>query len=360
MTGLSYLAEELQHLDEVGLLRSPRGSPPPAALLARSNDYLGYASGADRVGAGGSRLVVGDSSEHTALESACASWLCRPAALAYSSGYAANVGLVSSLAGEGDVVVSLRPNHASIVDSCRLSRARVEVVEWDALTDVRAAFRGRARRRFLVCESYYSMDGVSPDLRGLRATCDEFDAVLLVDEAHALGVFGVQGRGLCEESGVGADALVGTFGKALGGQGAFICGPAVLRQWLWNRSRSFVYSTGMSPRLCAQMVERIGRVRADDQGRRRLAELVAWFRGELGRRGVPVVAHSFGPIVPVLAGTSSRAVAWERALLREGILVPAIRPPTVPEGSARLRVTVSVRHSRSELARIAEVLGSCL
>jgi len=361
VTGLEFLADDLAELERAGLLRSSAGAPGPGVLHACSNDYLGYASsGRDHTGCGGSRLVVGDSPEHTALESACSSWLRFPSALVYSSGYAANVGLMSALAGEGDTVVSLRPNHASIIDGCRLSKARVEVADLADLDWVSEALKLPARRRFVVCESYYSMDGNSPDLRSLREICDQAGAVLVVDEAHALGVFGQEGRGLCDELGICADVVVGTFGKALGGQGAFICGPKVVRAWLWNRSRAFVYSTGTSPDLCGRLVERIERVRGDDAGRRRLAGLVQSFRGELNRRGVPVLAGSFGPIVPILAGAAERAVVWERRLEAEGIFVRAIRPPTVPEGTARLRITVSANHEDVELARIAEVLGRCL
>ncbi|HHH10665.1 MAG TPA: aminotransferase class I/II-fold pyridoxal phosphate-dependent enzyme, partial [Sorangium sp.] len=231
MTALGYLARELMTLRRSDLLRKPRPEPPAGALQLCSNDYLGYAEKpwpteamATATGAGASRLVSGDSAAVRGLERALAEWVQLPAALVFTSGYAANVGLLSAIAGAGDVIVSDALNHASIIDGCRLSRAQVVVVPHLDCGAVEAALKQHtgARRRFVVTESYFSMDGDCAELAALRRMCDEYGAALLVDEAHALGVFGAGGRGCCARAGVKPDALMGTLGKSLGSQGAFV------------------------------------------------------------------------------------------------------------------------------------------
>src|SRR6185369_8021158 len=267
---------------------------PAERLQLCSNDYLGYAAdpwpeaGEAPSGAGASRLVTGNHAEHERAEATLAEWLGGEAALLFSSGYAANVGVLSSLAGPGDVIVSDGLNHASIIDGCRLSGATVRVVPHLAARAVEAALieaKG-ARRRWVVTESYFSMDGDTPDLAGLRAICDAHDAALLVDEAHAIGVFGPRGRGLCAEAGIAPDVLVGTGGKALGLHGAFVVGSAPLRRWLWNRARSFVFSTGVSPSLASALASRAHRVAADDPARARLAALSMRLRTGLAELGI--------------------------------------------------------------------------
>ncbi len=233
-------------------------------------------------------MVSGDHAAHRAAEASLAEWVGRPAALLYSSGYAANVGLISALAGPGDLIVSDALNHASIIDGCRLSRATVAVA---AHADrrgggARLSQRSGRGRAFVVVESLFSMEGDCPDLAALRGVCDEHEAALLVDEAHALGVLGPEGAGACAEAGVRADALVGTCGKALGLQGAFVAGSARLRDWLWNRARSFVFSTGVSPALAGAVPGRVARARRDDQARRRVLSFAAQVRTGACARGV--------------------------------------------------------------------------
>lgn len=250
---LQHLDAELAELERRDLLRRP---PPPADPRLRSfcsNDYLGLAADPPPPapsGSGASRLIAGERAEHRELEQRLASWTGTEDALVFSSGYAANVGVLSALASPGDLIVSDALNHASIIDGSRLSRARIAVVPHLDVGAVRAALRTRETgRAWVVVESYYSMDADGPDLAQLRGACDEAGAALLVDEAHALGVLGPGGRGRCAEAGVRPDVLVGTLGKSLGSQGAFVAGRAVLKSWLWNRARSFVFSTGLSPRL---------------------------------------------------------------------------------------------------------------
>lgn len=365
---LAHLGEALGRLEREGLLRERRAAPPGALVLC-SNDYLGLgrspANAAAAVfpppelGAGASRLVSGEHPEHLALERDLAAWLEAPAALAFSSGYAANVGLLSALAGPGDLVVSDALNHASIVDGCRLSRARLAVVAHrDAAAVERALAEHRAQggRRYVVTESYFSMDGDSPDLPALRRIADAHGAALLVDEAHALGVFGPDGRGLAAAQGVRPDALVGTFGKALGAQGAFVAGSAELVAWLWNRARPFVFSTGLSPLLAAHVRRNVALVRRANPQRARLAALAERLRGALRSFGYRLPDASHGPVVPVLVGPSRAALKLSAALAERGFWAPAIRPPTVPEGSARLRLTLYADLGKAELERAIEAL----
>jgi 8-amino-7-oxononanoate synthase len=287
-------------------------------------------------------LVFGDHPEHRRAEGAVAEWVGAEAALLFSSGYAANVGTVSALASSGDVVISDVLNHASIIDGCRLSGARVIVVpHLDASAIERAlGAAANAERRWVVTESYFSMDGDIPDLARLRALCDDHDAALIVDEAHALGVFGPAGAGLCREARVRPDVLVGTLGKAVGLQGAFVAGSRSLRRWLWNRARSFVFSTGIGPALAEAAVVRIRRIAEDEPRRARLATTSDALR-ELIRGVGGQVTSTRGPILPWIFGDAAAAVRAARALEHHRVLVRAIRPPTVPQGTARLRLTAS-------------------
>jgi 8-amino-7-oxononanoate synthase len=373
---------ELGDLASKGLLRSPddgagrRAAEAAAEALgvpfidASSNDYLGLARDVSREtpvqapwpGAGASRLIHGTRAPHLVLERALAEWVSLPEALLFSSGYAANVGLLQALGLDGAVVISDALNHASIVDGCRLSRARIEVVPHLDLGAVERALSGArgARARFVVVESCFSMDGDGPDLRRLRALCDRHAAALLVDEAHALGVFGPFGAGRCAAAQVRPDALVGTLGKAVGVHGAFVAGSRQLRELLWNRARSFVFSTAPSPHLAALAAFHVERARRDDAGRTRLHRSTAELRTALRVAGVPAMTDSDAPIVPVLIGSSERALAVSSELQHAGILVQAIRYPTVPDGTARLRLTVSASWADGAPDRVASTLARAL
>ncbi len=357
---LHHLAAEITALDQAGLLRKPNAPPPAGCLILCSNDYLGY--GTDPwpatpdvpSGAGASRLISGQHAEHAAAEQAVARWLGFEAALLFSSGYAANVGTISALARPGDVIVSDALNHASIIDGCRLSGAKVVVVPHRdaAAAEVALEQAQGARRRWLVTESYFSMDGDSPDLVRLRAACDRWDAALLVDEAHAVGILGPAGRGIAANVGVRPDVVVGTLGKAIGLQGAFVAGPMVLRTWLWNRARSFVFSTGISPALAVAIRHRVTRVAADDEARARLEEVTDRLRAGLASVVGDALLPSHGPILPCLVGAPEDAVRISLGLRERGVLVLAIRPPTVPSGTSRLRVTAHARLTEADITRI--------
>jgi 8-amino-7-oxononanoate synthase len=362
--GLSFLDEALDLARERDLLRE---RPAPAdwrPLSFCSNDYLGLAAEIgplEASGAGASRLVTGDRPIHARLEEAAAELVGQPAALVFTSGYAANVGLMSALAGPGDLLVSDALNHASIIDGARLSRARVEVVPHLDVEAVEAALRTRTESRaFVVTESYFSMDADSPDLTILRRLCHQHRAALLVDEAHARGVLGPDGRGRCADAGVEADAVIGTFGKAFGAGGAFVAGCPALVAWLWNRARSFVFSTGLSPTVTAAALQGLRRAQSEPDRRRRVLAAATLLREGMVRLGVEPAG--FGHILPWVLGDAGKALRVAASLRERGLDVRAIRPPSVPSGTARIRLTVTASHDSADIERaladIAAVLGT--
>ena len=343
-----------------------------ALLSFCSNDYLGLAShpevlaaaaetaAREGFGAGAARLVAGDLPSHRALEADLAAHVLRPSALLFPSGYQANLGVVAALAGPADLIVSDAANHASLIDGCRLSKATVGVfAHRDPAAAAKALSRaGQFRRRLLITESLFSMDGDAAPLADLAAVATQHDAVLIVDEAHALGVCGPQGRGLCAESGVTPDVLVGTLGKALGAAGGFAAGEAVLRDYLLNRARSFVFATGTPPAVAGAARAAL-RLSASSDGDGRRARLHA-HRRRLVEAFVGQVPDRPGAILPVVLGTDERALAASARLRERGLFVPAIRPPTVPEGTARLRVTFSSEHTVPEIEKLVAALAEVL
>lgn len=374
---LAHLTTMLEQLERDGLRRGPPPPGAPGELSFCSNDYLGLASRpAPPVasGAGASRLITGEREEHRRLERAFATWLEADDALAFTSGYAANVGTLSALAAPGDLVVSDALNHASLIDGARLSRARVAVVSHGDAGAIARALDDRAEARaWVVVESYYSMDADGPDLAAVRAICDARGAGLYVDEAHALGVLGPRGRGRCAEAGIVPDVLIGTLGKAFGGQGAFAVGRAVLRDWLWNRARSFVFSTGLAPVSAAAAVRALQDVIEHPELAARVTELSARLRAGLVAAGALEAPHGsievadddprmfvlgFGHVVPVLVGSPARAVRLAGRLRDRGVHAQAIRPPTVPAGRARLRLTVTAKHGPDDIDRAVEAFAS--
>jgi 8-amino-7-oxononanoate synthase len=355
--------DQLRGLEATHRLREPRvvdGLPGPRLVLdgadvlnLSSNDYLSLAGdarlgravgeAAERygTGAGASRLIVGNHRCHVALEGAIADWLRRDGARVFASGYAANVGTLTALLGAGDVVVSDELNHASIVDGCRLSRAHIVVVPHRDLHAVEQALgRHAGRRVIVVSETLFSMDGDIADVRALSELCRRHDAALVLDEAHAIGARGPEGRGVAAAEGIVPDVLVGTCGKALGVSGAFVATTRAVADLLWNRARPFVFSTAISPMVCAAIETAIEIVRgADGDARRaRLASNARTVRLKLA------CAESDSAIAPVVLRDDVRTMRVTAALLGRGLFVQGIRPPTVPEGTSRLRVSVSAGH----------------
>jgi 8-amino-7-oxononanoate synthase len=372
----SLLDQVLAELRAGSLLREPddgtsrRNVAGAAELLklspldASSNDYLGFASQPvsretlGNPGAAASRLIHGSTPEHLALESELAGWVGAESALLFSSTYAANLGLISALGIPGSVILSDSANHASLIDGARLAKAEVRVLPHldltaldNALTDLRGS-----RACWVATESYFSMDGDGPDLRAMRALCDRHDACLIVDEAHALGVFGIGGAGRCAEAGIKPDVLIGALGKAVGTHGGFVAGSTQLRTFLWNKARSFVFSTAPSPRLTDLSRVHVELVREAEPLRRALARNAETLRAELASAGLPVAADSFGPIISVILGDNARVLGAAARLRGVGILAQAIRAPTVPSGAARLRLTVKATFSESDIARLAHAV----
>jgi 8-amino-7-oxononanoate synthase len=367
---LAYLEGELAKLQEAHLLRRRPERRAWRAPSFSSNDYLGLAARAmagealseTASGAGASRLVTGEHGAHKELEGTVVDWL-RPSlgcedAVSFASGYAANVGTLAALAGPGDLVVSDALNHASIIDGIRLSRASVVVTPHLDVGAVERALRhGSFRRAWVVVESYYSMDADSPDLRALRTICDGAGAALVVDEAHAFGVVGPEGRGLCAELGVVPDVWVGTLGKALGAQGGIVVGTAELALWLWNRARSFVFSTGLSPAVAAVAARNARWIRTAEAARASVAARARALREGLRDQGLDV--RGTGHVVPWRQGSPEQAARTAEALREAGFEVQAIRPPTVPEGTSRIRFGVTAAHEPAHvdalLATIADL-----
>jgi 8-amino-7-oxononanoate synthase len=342
-----------------------------------SNDYLGLATdsrvaealerapGRAPVGAGASPSIAGYHALHAELETALAEHKRAEAALLFTSGYAANLGAVPALADKQDVVYSDALNHASIIDGCRLSRATVRTFPHADLERLEAMLdedRGRFRRRLVVVEGVYSMDGDTFPLDRLVPLARAHGAWLYVDDAHGTGVLGARGAGTADALGVlgEIDVSVGTLGKALGVAGAFVAGPAALRELLVNRARSFIYTTASPPALAAAALAALRISREEEWRRERLRARADELRRGLERLGVTPPARIAGHIVPVIVGESGRAVAVGRALLDRGFLVGAVRPPTVPLGTARLRITLSAAHEPRQIAALLEALADLL
>ena len=340
-----------------------------ALVSFASNDYLGLASDPrlaraateelerSGAGAGSSRLVIGNHRAHVELERAVAGWLRVAGVRLFGSGYAANVGVLSTLAREGDVVISDALNHASIIDGCRLGRARVVVTPHGEVAAIEAGLRAAAgaSRRLVVTESVFSMDGDMADLAAIAALCRQYDAALIVDEAHAIGAMGPEGRGIAAAAGVVPDVVIGTLGKALGSFGAFAASSQAVTDLLWNRARSFVFSTALPPSVAAagQVAVELVRGAEGDGLRRQLYANAA----EL-RKQVPALGGADGsPIAPLLVGDDAETMRLAASLTSDGLLVQGIRPPTVPVGTARLRLSVSAAHSAAHIAHLARALA---
>ena len=379
MSVLDFVDDELAALEARGRRRGVRvvaGRRGAEILLDgrwvvnfSSNDYLGLATSpvvqraaaavldAHGVGAGASRLISGTSDEVVALERELAAFHGAPAALLFGSGYAANTGVIPALVGRGDVVFSDELNHASIIDGCRLSRADVRVWRHGDVGDLeRALGSGTWRRRLVVTESVFSMDGDVAPLAALSALARAHDAIVMVDDAHAVGVLGPGGRGF--GVGAGADLVVGTLGKAFGAAGAYILASLNVVQYMWNAARTLVFSTGLPTAAVAAARAAVRTTAAEGDGPRRvLGRHVRHVRGALAGMGLVVDAGSEVPIIPIVVGDDRDAVACTTALLEEGLLVQAIRPPTVPEGTARLRLTLSAAHTDAQVEQLLGALG---
>ena len=340
-----------------------------------SNDYLGLAhdprvgdafrAGIARwgAGAGASHLVCGHTAAHEALETALAEFTGRPRALLYSSGYQANVGVIHALLGRGDFVFEDRLNHASLLDGGWISRAtftwfdHLDAPHLDRELD---AVAHAGTRKLIASDGTFSMDGDRCRLDDLIAVATRHRAWLLIDDAHGMGVHGRQGVGLVDPQRHSTDdvpVLVGTFGKAFGTAGAFVAGDTALIETLIQRSRNYIYTTAMPSALAAATLASLAIVRTEDWRREHLARLVDRFRVGAATLGF-AVRPSISPIQPLVVGEAARALALSRALEERGFLIAAIRPPTVPDGTSRLRITLSAAHEPSDVDQLLDALAA--
>ncbi|MEJ5212169.1 MAG: 8-amino-7-oxononanoate synthase, partial [Burkholderiales bacterium] len=335
-----------------------------------SNDYLGLAShpalidaacrGAAQygVGAGASHLVVGHSEAHHRLELALAAFVGLPRALLFSTGYMANLGVVSALLGRNDVVLADKLNHASLNDAALLSRARfLRYSHLDLAQLERTLASARGRRKLVVTDAVFSMDGDIAPVPELIDLCERHDAWLMLDDAHGFGVLGEHGKGVLEHFGVGSERIVymATLGKAAGVFGAFVAGSESLIETLIQRARTYIYTTAFPPLLATALLASLHLFREEGWRRGQLRELIGWFRSHLQLERWRLLP-SDTPIQPLIVGDNDETVRLSEALRAEGILVPAIRPPTVPKGQARLRISLSAAHSREDLRRLCQAL----
>ncbi len=371
-----FLTESLQATAAVGRTRKRRALDMQGWIDFGSNDYLGLRSHPDVLsalqsasqgavwGAGASPVLSGYSSQHALLEAALASFAASESALVFTSGFACHAGTVACLAGRGDLILSDQLNHASLIDGCRLSRATIHIYPHADVGFVRDMLR-RDRAQYdkvlLLSESIFSMDGDAAPLAELVPLAQEFDAGLVVDEAHAVGVYGHRGSGLLEELQLQPHVLakLGTLSKSLGCVGGYVAGPGDLIDYLVNHCRSYLFSTAApSPALAA--ANRALQLLVDmPTERQKLRATARQLRIRLASLGLP---HSSGdsPIVPIVLGSEQRVVAVSQQLWQAGLYVPAIRPPTVPVGTCRLRVSLSVQHTSQQIDRLVDELAANL
>lgn len=384
---LAFCADEVGRIEAAGLLRRVRtlqsASEPEVTLNGRrvlclaSNNYLGLASHPEVVdaaaeaavrygaGAGSARLITGGLVLHDELEARLAAFKGTEAALLFSSGYLANLGTVAALVGMGDAVFSDALNHASIIDGCRLSRADVHVYRHADAADLDerlAAWRRRGpadARALVVTDSVFSMDGDVAPLPDIVEACERHGAILMVDEAHATGVVGPGGRGAI--AGYGLDGRVGvvmgTLSKALGAAGGFIAGSADLCAYLRNRARSFIFDTALPPPTAAAALAALRVVEREPERPMRARSLAGRLATGLRAAGFDVPDPA-AAVVPVVIGEPDPAMAMSTRLLDAGVLVTAIRPPTVPQGTSRLRATVMATHTDAEIDRAVAVFAA--
>jgi 8-amino-7-oxononanoate synthase len=370
----SFLQTELESLRNKGLYRSLRcveGDQGPTLLIDgreainfSSNNYLGLANhpklreaakqAIDRYGcgSGASRLISGNMTLHEELESKIAELKGTQAALVFNSGFQANTGVIPVLVGEGDVILSDALNHASIIDGCRLSRAKIVVYGHGDLDELERGLKESSpnSRKLIVTESLFSMDGDEASLMDIVSLAEKYGAMVMVDEAHATGVYEPNGAGIVAKLGLGERVLVqmGTLGKALGGFGAYVAGGKVLRELLINRCRSFIFTTSLPPAVMAMAIAAIDLLEQEPQRREALRN-----NCELLRGGLKALGYSLGTsqsqILPLMIGDTSRCMKLSEDLLHRGVFAQGIRPPTVPPGTSRLRITLMATHTREHI-----------
>jgi 8-amino-7-oxononanoate synthase len=377
----SELPQRLRELDQAGLIRRRRRVEGPQGprlqvdgavyLTFCSNDYLGLAShpalveAARRaldefgVGAGASGHICGHTRVHEALEERLARFVGLPRALHFSTGYMANLGVLPSLAGPGDAIFSDRLNHASLIDAARLSRADVEIFpHCDVAALDRQMQASGHRSKVVVTDAVFSMDGDLAPLPRLLALCERHDAWLVVDDAHGFGVLGQTGSGSLAHWALSSERIVyiGTLGKAAGVFGAFVAADADVVEWILQRARTYMFTTASPPLLAAALLAALDVIESESWRRQHLADLIGRISSGLSGLRWQLLPSSTA-IQPLIIGDNAEAVSLMESLRRNGIWVPAIRPPTVPPGTARLRISLSAAHSDQDVDRLLNALG---
>ena len=377
------LTARLAEVKENGLyrrLRAVEGAQDAAivlegreVLLFSSNNYLGLANhpalkqAAQKAiekygcGSGASRLISGSMTIHHELEQRLATLKKTEAALVFPTGYHANIGVLSALMGPGDTILSDSLNHASIIDGCRLSRADTRVYRHADTTHLSELLQAcpATGRRLIVTDSVFSMDGDLAPLAEIVSLAQQYDAWVMVDEAHATGVFGPHGSGLVEELGLTGqvDIQMGTLGKALGCVGAFVAGSHALIDWLVNRARSFIYTTAIPPAMAAAVLAALDIVEREPERRQQL-----WANTRELADGLRSLGYTLGAtrsqILPVIIGEAGETMAVAEAILQRGVFAHGIRPPTVPEGTSRIRVTPMATHTSEHLSRTLDAFAA--
>ena len=363
-------------------IRMPNGVSQEQVLLA-SNSYLDLAN-IDELkqamaqavlewgtGSGGARLTTGNKTPHQELEEFIAKFKCEESAITFNTGYMANVGTISALCGKNDFIFSDELNHASIIDGIRLSRAKCFVYKHNDMADLRRviqeAEKGRAYvptapvpRKLIVTDAVFSMDGDLANLPELLRIAKEADCLLMIDEAHATGVLGKTGRGLAEHYGCAhADVTVGTLSKAVAAEGGFVAGKQQLIDFLRNKARSFIFTTAMAPAVAAAACNNLRYIDTHPERVQNLRDNVKFFCDALQREGVNVEL-SPSAIVPIVIGDEAKAMQISAKLQEQGILIPAIRYPTVAKGQARLRASLMATHTRKQLQTAASIIAQAV
>jgi glycine C-acetyltransferase len=378
-----FIQNELQALTSASLFRRLRSvatdQGPTLVIDGRqvlnfsSNNYLGLANHVSLreaaiaaierygCGSGASRLISGNMTLHEELETKIAQLKGTETALVFNSGFQANTGVIPTLVGDGDVVFSDALNHASIIDGCRLSRANIVVYRHLDLDQLEHGLKQApgSSRKLILTESLFSMDGDEAPLREIVELSERYDAMTMVDEAHATGVYEPDGAGLVSRLGLGDRVLVqmGTLGKALGGFGAFIAGSTALRELMINRCRSFIFTTSLPPVVMAMGIAAIDLIKREPQRRRALGYNCARIRDGLARLGYRL-GDSRSQILPLMIGDATACMRVSARLFDRGVYAQGIRPPTVPQGTSRLRITLMATHTFDQIDRALEVFAS--
>jgi glycine C-acetyltransferase/8-amino-7-oxononanoate synthase len=382
---MKYISDELSKIKESGLYRELKAVENAqdtridiegkTYLSFCSNNYLGLANHPSVIeavkkavdeygwGACASRLVSGNMTLHEALEKEISRFKRKDAAIVFPTGYMANLGVISSLVSGGDLVISDKLNHASIIDGCRLSGADFRVYAHCNMEKLETILKKTSKynRKLIVTDSVFSMDGDLAPLPDIVRIAKKYNAMVMVDEAHGTGVFGENGRGVVEYFNLDneVDVVMGTLSKAIGSLGGYVCGDDDLISYLRNKARPFMYTTALPPAVCAASIASINLIQEDPSLREVLWNNVCCIKERLGLLGIDMIS-SQSQIIPLLIGDTQKAVDISKLLYERGVLIPAIRPPTVPANSSRLRMTVMSSHTQDDLESLFKVLKDVL